>query len=674
MARKSIFDKIKNWIGKRLTGLVENSKNKDNPLARTIKKVGFAFLEGTRNDFQESPFDFEEIDAAYNTDSYVRQALDKYIELMFKAGWKIKYKNDKVKEYMRKRLILLSEAMGEPIDQFWKDISEDLVKYSNVFLVKARQDPHPMKGITYKGLGGKKPVAGYFRLHPSTITIQVDEHGTVRKYKQEVDGNEKTFSPEDIVHIYYKKPAGKFFGVPLATPVLDDVRLLREIEDNVARLIYRHLNPLYLYKVGLDKPGYEATDEEIEAMKEQIQSMPTEGALVVSERHDVKVLGAERQALDVEKYLKYFERRIFTGFGTPETVMGRGDTSNRSTAETQSVEMRDSVEAYQTVMQDFINHFILRELLLEGGFDPVLNPEHVAEFEFNEIDIDMQIKLENHIIYKYEHNAISHDEMRMALGLDPVSDFSKFNGNMFRQDTDDTDNRVDPKNQYSNEFIKDHLKGNILESKILTTYMQARREIIDNLDFYFEGIKSKDLVTRELLYSLENAKRSIKYFTVSYASQAYKKGYEAGQKELLLEEGANNIPNPNKFLSEKVEEYLSEFSDILKIQLLQSLNNKEELKDVIAKQSSIFDTLEYKLLYLSNGFLMRAYNCGFADVGKHCGVKSIYFQSKGKVEEITLTDRIFEKLPAQPFVNNYYLSYTNKSIAKGGQLVEKKVC
>ena len=107
---------------------------------------------------------------------------------------------------------------------------------------------------------------------------------------------------------------------------------------------------------------------------------------------------------------------------------------------------------------------------------------------------------------------------------------------------------------------------------------------------------------------------------------------------------------------------------------MQSLNNKEELKDVIAKQSSIFDTLEYKLLYLSNGFLMRAYNCGFADVGKHCGIKSIYFQSKGKVEEITLTDRIFEKLPAQPFVNNYYLSYTNKSIAKGGQLVEKKVC
>lgn len=113
--------------------------------------------------------------------------------------------------------------------------------------------------------------------------------------------------------------------------------------------------------------------------------------------------------------------------------MGRGDTSNRSTAETQSVEMRDSVEAYQTVVQDFINHFILRELLLEGGYDPFLNPDHTAQFEFNEIDIDMQIKLENHIIYKYEHNAISHSEMRQTLGLEPVTDFSLFNGNLFKK-------------------------------------------------------------------------------------------------------------------------------------------------------------------------------------------------------------------------------------------------
>ena len=201
MARKSIFDKIKNWIGKRLTGLVENSKNKDNPLARTIKKVGFAFLEGTRNDFQESPFDFEEIDAAYNTDSYVRQALDKYIELMFKAGWKIKYKNDKVKEYMRKRLILLSEAMGEPIDQFWKDISEDLVKYSNVFLVKARQDPHPMKGlhIRFRRKNQLQVISGFIlqQLQYRLMTWRS------KKIQTEVDGNEKTFSL-NIVHIYYK--------------------------------------------------------------------------------------------------------------------------------------------------------------------------------------------------------------------------------------------------------------------------------------------------------------------------------------------------------------------------------------------------------------------------------------------------------------------------------------
>lgn len=657
--KKSIFSRIANWIGKKLVGTRE-AVSDDNPLARTIKKVGFVTIEGSRTDFQTSPFNFDDIDAGYNTDSYVRQALDKYIELMFKAGWKIKYKSERVKDYMTKRLVMLADAMGIPIDQFFKEIAEDLVKYSNVFLAKARQDPAKMAkmpNVTVRGLGGKKPVAGYFRQHPSTMSIKVDQHGTIKKYKQTVNDNEKQFNPEDIIHIYYKKPAGRFFGIPLALPVLDDVRLLREVEDNVARLIYRHLNPLYLYRVGLDKPGYEATDDEIEEMQEQIRDMPTEGGLVVPERHDVKVIGAERQALDAEKYLKYFERRVFTGFGTPETVMGRGDTSNRSTAETQSVEMRDSVEAYQSVFENFVNHFIMRELLMEGGFDPVLNPDDIALFEFNEIDADLEIKKENHIIFKYEHNAITHEEMRLALGYEPVEDESRLCGNMFgKASTADTDNRENPTNQHSQHLILDEFNGSSMENTILSVYMRARSEILDNIDFYFENIKSKKQILDEMNYSLKSAEKQMTYYITAALNSIYKKGYNQGLKELMLD---SEIANSHSLVGERVEVYLSEFFDNLKNKLSHVFNKEKELHSMLAYLSANFDSLEYKLTYLSRRLPQKVYNFGYAMAGMKNGVKSIYYSNNNLVREIKLTNEsnVFEKLPSNTFSNNTYLSY-----------------
>jgi hypothetical protein len=59
---------------------------------------------------------------------------------------------------------------------------------------------------------------------------------------------------------------------------------------------------------------------------------------------------------------------------------------------------------------------------MEGGYDPVLNPDQNVEFRFNDNDVDVMIKKEVHAIYKYEHNAITEDEMRSELGKDPIAD------------------------------------------------------------------------------------------------------------------------------------------------------------------------------------------------------------------------------------------------------------
>ncbi|MBN3585794.1 hypothetical protein JYB64_25730, partial [Algoriphagus aestuarii] len=72
-----------------------------------------------------------------------------------------------------------------------------------------------------------------------------------------------------------------------------------------------------------------------------------------------------------------------------------------------------------------IDNFIIHELLLEGGFDPITNPRDDVDFVFNEIDLDAKIKSENQAVFLYQHNAITEDEMRARIGKDPITDRSK---------------------------------------------------------------------------------------------------------------------------------------------------------------------------------------------------------------------------------------------------------
>ena len=108
--------------------------------------------------------------------------------------------------------------------------------------------------------------------------------------------------------------------------------------------------------------------------------------------------------------------------GIPAIMWGRGDTANRSTGDNMTSEMADRIRAITKIIEMFFNSFIVKELLMEGGYDPVLNPDQVAELKFHDNDVDVKIKKEVHAIYKYEHNAITEDEMRELLGMDPIAD------------------------------------------------------------------------------------------------------------------------------------------------------------------------------------------------------------------------------------------------------------
>lgn len=388
-----------------------------------IFKIRIPGATGVRREFVSPHVDFSRIDQAYNAESYVRRALDKHIELMFKAGWDLVGKNPKAVDYLKLRLRLVAEVTNIPTDQLLFGTAEDLVKYSNALIVKKRQDDILPPGVKAAGLDERPPVVGYFPFNVNWAEVECDTVGNVFKWRFNVPDAKKPLEPHprDVIHIYYRREKGRIFATPFLVPALSDIVALRQMEEAVLKLVYRNLYPFLHHKIGSEKEGYEGTDEEVIATRLVIENMDLEAGLVTTERHNITPV-ALNEIIDARDYLAYFERRLFTGLNVSETIMGRGATANRSTADNQAADLRDTVEAFQKVLETFIDEFWFKELLMEGGYDPVLKPDDMVYFRFKEIDMDTKIKVENHAVYKYITNTITEDEMRDEIGRDIVTD------------------------------------------------------------------------------------------------------------------------------------------------------------------------------------------------------------------------------------------------------------
>lgn len=662
----SMWDSFKEAIGFGQK-VEEASASARDPKKVAVKRIGQAVKDGGGGDFEDSPVDLGEVQRAYHTDSYIRRAIDKYAGLMFKQGWDFNGKNEAAVEYVWTRFKLMAEATGKSTDSLFSELAFDYILYGNAYLVKARAKGSQAgaTGVNAVGYSGKQPIAGYFLLPAATVQVSRDDMGTIIGYQQDVGGGSAlSFKKEDVVHFTYRKPTGRAYGVPMAFNVLDDVKILRQLEENVARLVYRNLFPLYLYQVGIDKPGFEATDEEVEEIRDQIRDMPMDGGIVVPERHNIEVIGANGSAIDAEPYLKYYRQRVFTGLGVSDTVMGVGDTSNRSTSDNQAADLFDMVKEFQRTFGEQMQFDVVNEVLFEGGFDPVLNIDDEVLFFFEEIELDAKTKKENHIVQMFTQNVITHEEMRAAIGLDPVSDEGRLYFNMvtigtaqaqadMTQQADAANaagqNKDQPANQNGAKSSPGKPKaaddgGNIalsekVDEKVLTTENQmvtlSSELLIDayvgSMNKFWQGLQEDavDMIqagkTLDQVrgFSLEIARQSLRGQNRQYISSAMMKGIHTGREGL---DNPGQTLLSTTFAVEQIvskgERYVNRLLDDMS-HLLSMAYREETMEERLAKAVGAFNSNKYRLAFIANTELYRAYNYGIATAAKEAGLASV---------------------------------------------------
>ena len=310
----------------------DSGDSKPKAVTAKARHAGFVYNASIGNRYGEEHYTPQEYDLAtianaLDTDSFLRRAMEKYVELIWKSGFKFRGKNTKAVNYIRKRFEQIGMVTSTPTEELFRQMTYQLVTYANVYISKVR-DQEASGGRYRRTFTGQvlAPVAGYFTEDSVSIKLAVKKNGEPIGYKQEIPGTypHKVWRPWNMIHMYYSKKPGLRVGTPMVWPVLDDIRALRKIEQNVELLIFQHTIPLIQYKIGTEtRPG---EDHEVLATKAEVEKMPPNGCIVTPERHEIEVIGAEKAALDVKGYLEYFKNRVLAGLGMSAVGMGEGAT------------------------------------------------------------------------------------------------------------------------------------------------------------------------------------------------------------------------------------------------------------------------------------------------------------------------------------------------------------
>jgi len=393
-------------------------------LDRRVKSRGLSYFNtpGGAREWVAPQYDHVEIEILYDVESYFARATRAKLALFLKEGYEFVGSNEERVKYIRTRIQQIERISSIPFSLLLLQVERDLLVHSNAYWLKVRKIESSGGRVRTVGKKTLKPVAGYFRLPPEAMVPEIDSSGNIVRWKVYIEGTERVFSVDDIVHYYKNKKAGYPLGVPDIVPAIDDIRALRSLEHNIDVLVHKHLFPIILWKVGTEtRPAavYSDGDTEIEVVKNRIANMPMEGSLVVPERYDVKAIGVENKALRVESYLTHFKERLLAGLDVSSIDVGVGNTASRSTANTLSRNLVDVVKLDQITIQE-LSVSVIEELLLESTFDPstVLDSENMVFLRFHEIEKEAKQSEANHYVDLYHKDVLTFPETRIAMGRD----------------------------------------------------------------------------------------------------------------------------------------------------------------------------------------------------------------------------------------------------------------
>jgi len=280
--------------------------------------------------FQKPEYDLLTIANAIEMDGLLQRSVSIFVEQILKSGYEFVSKDDSIQEHIDIRIREIESLTGIKFYETVCKIARQLVSYGNAYLIKVRSPSKSKYGSPYRLYGkNMNPIVGLFVADASTIEVGLNNSGNVVNYKQRIRGEEIIWDERDVVHFAYNKIPGTLIGMSSIVPILDDLRALRKLEEEIEILGFQYSIPLYLYKVGnKDMPP---APGEIESVSSTVNNMPAYGMLVVPGHHTIEVPTNNNTPVDIIAFCNHFKNRMYAGLGVSPIAMGETNCYDEST-------------------------------------------------------------------------------------------------------------------------------------------------------------------------------------------------------------------------------------------------------------------------------------------------------------------------------------------------------
>ncbi len=236
---------------------------------------------------------------------------------------------------------------------------------------------------------------------PTTMTTWRKKTGEVIGHSQEIEFQNKvlwgtTGDPDkdaefkkhsrmlkNIVHFKFNALAGRKYGKSIIHSCLNLLATKDQIEMDLRVMVRRYASPIIHAKLG--DAMHLPKDSDITATQSKLKDIYSDTEYVTNFLTDLKVLGFEGKALNVEYILKHIDNNIIAGLQTPGELIGIGESGKDAEVKLRSFG-RHVKSLQRTIKTDFEDIIVVQRGL--GNKE-----DHIvwgdAEEREHEIEIDI---------------------------------------------------------------------------------------------------------------------------------------------------------------------------------------------------------------------------------------------------------------------------------------------
>lgn len=375
-----------------------------------------------------SEHNWDDLWKAYLMDGYIHRAVTRLRNLLIGRGVRLVGAADVVR-YLNERFAIARSVNGIGWDELLRMLALDFVLYGNALAVRAHTTQ--LKAIYGRRILVPRATAAWYPVSIRYMTPNVsDKSGEVVSWVLSASigntGKRNTVElpARDVVHLAYNR-VDYLYGTPTLVAVIEDIRALRQIEEDVLRLIHKFAYPI-LHIATPDTLGYgEGIRNDMQQLAYTINTMMEDGVLITMPGQEVRMVGAESIALRLEPYLELFKRRVFSGLGMSETMLADKPEPLERQVELER-QLRDVVHDLQTQFGSELMQHLIRPLLDEAGYRNV-----ELRLEFDIPDRQAELRLMTVLANLYALNVLSAREVREMMGItDPLDKRDTYNWNV----------------------------------------------------------------------------------------------------------------------------------------------------------------------------------------------------------------------------------------------------